>query len=164
MTHRIAVTGHRLASLGGYSVNTTDNLLSLALTSLCPHIDTDTEVVSGMALGWDQAMAMACNLLSISFTAAVPFYGMGDRWPESSQEHLRGLLSVAHEVVIVSPGKYAAWKMYARNKWMIDWAMGGECVALWSGAPKGGTHHAVSYAHKVGLPVRNLWDEWQGYL
>ena len=69
----IAATGHRPDKLGGYGSIVADRLFHLAyetLEELAP-----TLVISGMALGWDMAVAEAAFCLDIPFHAYRPFEG-----------------------------------------------------------------------------------------
>jgi hypothetical protein len=74
--------------------------------------------LSGMALGWDLAVAKACTILGVPFLAAVPFAGQENIWPRESKELYHELLAQASEVVIVSSGGYARWKFIARDHYM----------------------------------------------
>lgn len=105
----LAVTGHRPDKLGGYNERTQRDLISLArieLARLEPH-----HVITGMALGWDQAIAQAAIDLDIPFTAAVPFQGQEDRWPHDSQREYRRLIAEAYRLAYVCRLGYAPWKM-----------------------------------------------------
>ncbi len=151
----ISGTGHRPQRLGGYGEPVYRRLVTLAgaaLDNLKP-----THVVSGMALGWDQALAEAAYQRGIPFTAAVPFQGQESQWPASSQAKYRDLLSKADRVQIVSEGGYSAWKMQRRNEWMVR--NSNLVIALWDGSPSG-TSHAVEAAKRVGRQVVNLWPFW----
>ena len=82
----IAVTGHRHDKLGGYSPTAFRTLQVLAeqeLIKLAP-----TTVLTGMALGWDQAVAAACVKLGLPFVACVPFAGQDRIWPAQSSAGL----------------------------------------------------------------------------
>ena len=152
----IAVTGHRPNKLGGYLDHAKDKLRHVAKEMLCSH--NPSLVLTGMALGLDQAVAEACCELWIPFVACVPFEGQESAWPQGSQRRYRGLLAAAKQVVIVSPGGYSADKMQVRNEYMVD-----NCqylVALWDGT-SGGTGNCVEYAEKVGKPWVNLYDYWR---
>lgn len=115
--------------------------------------------VSGMALGWDTAWAVAALRLGVPLVATVPFEGHDATWHPWDRSVHAAILRAASRVVAVSPGGYAAWKMHARNRWMVD-----NCdavAALWSGASTGGTAACVAYAKSVGRRVENLWPEWR---
>ncbi len=114
------------------------------------------KVISGMALGWDQAVAAACVALGIPFVAAVPFRGQENTWPAQARERYDRLLDAADEVTIVSSTE-AADPMQVRNCWMVDRA--DAVLALWDGS-WGGTFNCVTYARKVGRPITNLWVRW----
>jgi uncharacterized phage-like protein YoqJ len=157
----IAGTGHRPPTLGlTYQTQDRKILESFAIDSLRKH--AITEIISGMANGWDQALTYVAIELGISFTAAVPFHGQESQWPEAGQAHYNALLSKAKEVVVVCEGGYARWKFYARDKWMVDHA--DVIFALWSGIKKSGTTDTVLYAKKKNKQVINLWEDWNKWL
>jgi uncharacterized phage-like protein YoqJ len=171
----IAGTGHRpdkLVPVGqnGYSDEVfwrlseflTDKLLTLAVVAPNFNIN-ETTLITGMALGWDQALAEACNQTGIEYIAAVPFEGQESVWPSKAKERYASLLKRAKEVQIVSPGGYAAWKMQARNIWMVDrLGEGDKLLALWNKTP-GGTANCVKYAESKGKTIVNCWEEWQEF-
>ena len=158
----LAATGHRPDKLGGYDRHTIFALNQFAWQTL-KKIKPD-KVISGMALGWDQAVAQAAIELDIPLIAAIPFEGQGSRWPEKSQARWKELVDNAYQVQIVCPGGYAPWKMQKRNEWMVD-----NCeylLALWDGS-EGGTENCIEYAHKKiskinskMMAIDNVWDEW----
>lgn len=151
----VAATGHRPDKLGGYAIGPATQRLILARRWL--EVVRPSSVISGMALGWDQAWAQAAVDLGIPFVAAVPFIGQEKAWPPMSQFAFEQLLKCAAEVVIVSRGGYSVRAMHARNEWMVD-----HCdllAALWDGT-SGGTDGCVAYAAKVGRPMVNLWPGW----
>lgn len=153
----VAGTGHRPEKLGGYETWAYNALVVTAMTVL--HSLKPGKVISGMALGWDQALAEAALRMGVPFTAAIPFKGQESRWPKESQERYRWLLGKADEVVDTSEGQpYHPRLMQVRNEWMVD-----NCdllVALFDGTP-GGTANCVKYAKRVGRPVRNYYRTWQ---
>lgn len=155
----VAVTGHRMDKLGGYTPSATSAVLRTArwaLSDLRP-----SHVITGMALGWDQAIAEACIDLNIPFTAAVPFEGQELRWPaESQRTYSRLLRQAAHIHHVCEPG-YAAWKMQKCNQWMVDQLTSPDAllVALWDGTD-GGTANCVRYAESRSIPYRNAWPAY----
>ncbi len=154
----IAATGHRPNKLGGYTDQVKQRLLDLATAALKHY--KPTHVISGMALGWDQAVALAAVNLNIPFIAAVPFKGQESQWPQSSKDDYQTLLDLAQEVIIVCPGDYSPEKMQKRNEWMVE-----KCemlLALWDGSP-GGTKNCIDYAKRDANPIVNLWDSWLKY-
>jgi uncharacterized phage-like protein YoqJ len=151
-----AATGHRPQKLGGFGSSIRLKLKELARQFL--ETTKPEKVITGMALGWDQAWAEAAVGLAIPFIAAVPFARQESTWPEPSQRLYRDLLVQAAETVIVLPGGYAPYKMQVRNEWMVDRA---DCVvALWDGT-SGGTANCIAYANKTGKPIINLWSQWR---
>lgn len=153
-----AGTGHRPEELGGYGEDASEKLTDFAICIL--PLWQPSKLISGVALGWDQALARACSLLGKPWIAAVPFEGQESIWPETAQIAYRELLSKASEIVIVCEGGYAPWKMEKRNEWMVDRAVSG-MLALWNGVQTGGTYNCIKYARKVGRPVHNLWPGWE---
>jgi uncharacterized phage-like protein YoqJ len=115
-------------------------------------------VISGVALGWDQALATACTELSIPWDAYVPFVGQQLRWPHDSQARYHTLIQSARRTVVVSTGGYAAWKLQRRNEAMVDDAT--SVLALYDGMQQGGTYNCVQYAEKKKRQIINLWDRW----
>lgn len=153
-----AGTGHRPDKLGGYSEAVTARLVDLARAALLHY--RPEKVISGMALGWDTALALAALELGIPLIAAIPFEGQEKAWPAVSQARYRDILSRATEIVIVSAGRYSGWKMQVRNEWMVD-----RCdilLALWDGS-EGGTRNCLRYAERKGTQVSNLWVSWMRY-
>lgn len=151
----ISGTGHRPDKLGGYGKEAHDRLVTIACTGLGDVKGDVTRVISGGALGWDQALAEAALRLGLPLTLALPFAGFWSKWPKASQDYLELLVSRADKVVYVCEGDYAPWKMQERNKWMVD--NSDTVLALWNGTD-GGTANCVKYATKVGKPIVNLWE------
>jgi uncharacterized phage-like protein YoqJ len=135
-------TGHRPNKLGGYSKAVKDQLEDLASWALLKTQEKKgpLKVISGMAQGWDWALAEAAIQLELPWIAAVPCDGQESRWPTETQKDYRYLLGLATEVVVVNPGPYVGWKMQARNAWMVEHADG--VLALWNGTP-GGTANCL---------------------
>jgi uncharacterized phage-like protein YoqJ len=157
----VAGTGHRPTKLLGYGLIQHDQLVEFAVRML---EDFKTEfgsypekVISGMALGWDMALAVAALRLGIPLLAAIPCDGQERLWPAESRRQYRDILQAATEVVNVNPGPYAHWKMLSRDYWMVD-----NCsllLALWNGS-NGGTAHTVIYAQSINCTIRNVWNQF----
>lgn len=148
-------TGHRPDKLGGYNIETTNKLIQIASTWLREY--KPTKIISGMALGWDTALASAAISNEIPLIAAVPFKGQESRWPTESQKEFNRILNKATSIVYVSDGGYAAWKMQVRNEWMVNNA--DVVLALYNGDASGGTHNCLEYAKKKEKQVVNLWEK-----
>lgn len=153
----LAGTGHRPDRLGGYdNERAAKNLLTLcriALENLKPD-----EVISGMAQGFDTALAISAIKLRIPFTAAVPFRGQEDTWPQLAQENYHWVLKQAKVVIYVSQGGYSAGKMHARNAWMVRRC--DKLLALYNGSSLGGTSNCIMYAERVDKEIIHLWQDW----
>ena len=113
-------------------------------------------IISGMALGFDQAFAWAAVDLGIPFVAAVPFEGQERNWPHESQLEYNNLLEKAAKVIHVCTPGYAPWKMQKRNEWMVD--KGTALLAFWNGT-KGGTSNCVKYARSKNKVIYHITPE-----
>ena len=111
----LGFTGHRPASLpGNYSDRTNRALLNTANFILAEY--EPTKVISGMALGWDTAVAECAVNRGISLIAAVPFESQPSRWLKSSQDRYQSLLNQAERIEIISAGDYSPEAMQLRNR------------------------------------------------
>lgn len=151
----IAATGHRPNKLGGYGQPVLDKLIGSAIRYLGEQ--KPEMAITGMAQGWDTAWAIAALGLKIPLLCAIPFEGQFSKWPIESQLLWSEIIGKANNVVFVYKGEYAAWKLLARNKWMVDHC--DKICALWDGS-SGGTAHCVAYARKKNKPIDNVWDDF----
>lgn len=155
-----AGTGHRPDKLGGYDDPIYWRALNLALWHLKEH--PCHVVISGMANGWDQAIAKAAMLHRIPFIAAVPFKGQEGTWPKSRRHHYHNLLECADHVEIIDPDVRDFTEMRKafdkRNRWMVDRCT--HLVTLWNGTP-GGTANCIRYAQRVNRKTYDLWPYWE---
>jgi uncharacterized phage-like protein YoqJ len=160
----LSVTGHRPDKLGGYGEKNRKLLIEYAMESL-DFIDADytvEKVLTGMALGWDQAIAEACIRLDRPFVAVIPFYEQPLRWPEESRKRYKELLNCAEKVICPSNSMgYAVYKMQLRNEYMVD--QSSYVLALWNGSD-GGTKNCVEYARKKNVPIVNCWRDWLTFI
>jgi uncharacterized phage-like protein YoqJ len=153
----IAVSGHRPGKLGGYGADVLQRATRLAtkyLRALEPK-----QVITGMALGWDTACALAAIKLQIPFIAALPFKGQDARWTREQRAMYRLILDHSDEIVMVSRLNTVE-AFQTRNVWMADHCE--EVLALWDGSP-GGTAHMIRYATGPGRwrKIYNAWEEWE---
>ena len=149
-------SGHRPDKLGGYDKAAQRIVYHTALYAL---LDSNPKwIISGMALGWDQALAYAAVQLGIPFVAAIPFEGMENKWVESSRNFYNKLRSLAKKEIIVSEGEYSAEKMQLRNVWMADHCQ--FAIVLWDGS-SGGTGNFIKYAQEIDLPIKNYWEKFE---
>jgi uncharacterized phage-like protein YoqJ len=151
----LAATGHRPDKLGGYDAETEKKLIDFAMSTLREH--HPSTVISGMAIGWDMAIAMAAIRLKIPFWAYLPFVGQELRWPSTTRLLYHAVLRKAQRTVVCSEGGFSKSAMQVRNMRMVD-----DCehiVALWNGST-GGTANCIHYAQGQGRPYTNYWPEW----
>lgn len=174
----IAGTGHRpdklvARGLNAYSTEQFARLEDLA-KAVIGHLEPKC-VMSGMALGWDMALASAAAELKVPYIAAIPFRGQQAKWKTQLWKDLYdALLGTATTVLVSAPdvdneSPYGdiVKALYKRNEDMLDaiaeYQPDSALVALWNGGPKGGTAHAVKAAQKRGLPMRNFWSSWTAH-
>ena len=160
----VGVTGHRPHKLGGWNRGIHDALGAFALDPL--QSERPQGVITGMALGWDQAVAVACVRLGIPFVAAVPFEGQESRWNDQQQGDYQKLLLCASQVQIVSERDAVeeagvVWAMQKRNEWIVDNSL--RLLALWDGSA-GGTANCVNYARYGRREIKNVWPEWEDWM
>jgi uncharacterized phage-like protein YoqJ len=157
-----AATGHRPLKLGGFTAFAQGKLMGFALREIenMASADASLKLICGMADGWDMAVASACVDSAIPFIAAVPFHGQSDLWPVETQRRYFKLLKEAESVTVVCAGTYDAWKMQARNQWMVQRA--DKILALHDGS-KGGTWNCIKYAIEQKKEVVNLWGKWEKF-
>lgn len=162
---KVAGTGHRPNKLGGYSEEVYQKLVLTAMHYLT--ILNATEAISGMALGWDMALAQAAINYQIPFIAAVPFGGQESMWPPATRERYHHLLKQAKEVVYVSPPGFSSAKMQKRNEWMVDQLdpTTDKLLAMWDGT-NGGTANCLRYANTKGFSIQNgiIINAYQDFL
>ena len=152
----VAGTGHRPQKLGGFG----DDIFNRLVYIVEDWLDTNPKydiVISGMALGFDQALAIAAHNMKKKLILAIPFKGMEKVWPEKAKERYRYILSISDETIVVSKGGYNRKKLFYRNKWMVEHA--DAILALWSGS-SGGTMACINYAKKMKVPVYNIWNDF----
>ncbi len=147
----VAFSGHRqVKSSSAVRMAVRDFLISVH------NAHRDLMVLSGGAVGFDTIVADCCVELGIPFTLVLPFPPdvMTAKWPRSSRDHLRSLMDEAFDVVVLSDHfSFAGYQV--RNEHMVDQA--DLLCAYWDGS-RGGTTNTVEYAHRKGVPVKNLWQ------
>lgn len=153
----LSVTGHRVHLLGGYHVQPRlEHLALVTLADIRPSL-----VCTGMALGWDQAVATACISLDIPFVAVVPGFALNgsqySRWPVAAQAQYHKLLHAAHEVETL-PWAGAGREFHYRDLRLVERC--DEMLALWNGDPSTGTGKTVRMCQDARKPVRNVWGAW----
>lgn len=151
----VAGTGHRPNKLGGFNNKAFLKLVKIAEDWI--HTNKPEKIISGMAQGWDQALAQAAVNCGIPFIAALPFKGQEIRWSQKSQRYYNRLLSKAEQIVYVCDEGYEAYKMQLRNEWMVD--NSNLVLAMWDGTT-GGTLNCLKYAYANQIKVINLYETW----
>lgn len=143
MTITIGVTGHRqfLHSTLSIMQNARQRLLELGAE----------QVITGMALGFDQLICDVCIELGIPFIAAIPCKDQEKLWTIPQQERYHALLSKSAAIIMVDDGEYAPWKMMKRNQYIVDHS--GLILSYWTGTKQGGTAQCLRYAKNRKVKV-----------
>lgn len=116
-----------------------------------------SEIITGMARGWDLAVARAAYDVGVPYCAAIPFAGQPNLWVTADQVEWAWAVQRASRQVVVS--KYPLdIAFHRRNQWIVDNSH--ELCSLWDGRDHGGTRHCVLYAEGLGVTVRPLWEPW----
>lgn len=152
----ICGTGHRPDKLGGYNDFSHNKLIKIAekyITNLNPE-----KVISGMAIGWDTALAEATINLGKYLICAIPFKGQESMWNKESQIKYNKILDNAYEIWYTSDAGYELYKMQVRNEWMVD--NSDLVLAMWNGT-KGGTYNCIQYAKKMNKPIVNAYEDFR---
>jgi len=152
----VSGTGHRPNKLGGYSPQANTKLVGIILKWL--RENKVEKVISGMALGWDTALAHAAEIEGIYLLCAIPFEGQELIWPRESKIIYNSILDNAHEVVVTSSGGYSPAKMQIRNQWMVD--NSDLVLAMWDGTT-GGTYNCIKYAESKNKQIINLYSQFK---
>lgn len=156
----VAVTGHRpdKPGMGGYGPDAFRRLRRFAYYWFDNH--HADKVITGMAQGWDLAVAYACRELEIPYVAAIPYYKQDSKWPIAARLLYRELCNYATETMVIADS-YSNEAYHLRNRWLVEHC--DQLWALWNGDFRGGTAATVRYAEEYGVPVVNLWNEWIKY-
>lgn len=145
---------------------------------------------SGMAIGWDQAIAEACLNLSVQFEAHVPLVGQELVWRNMETiARFHRLLAASSALYIYhdvewngsiwkartrfTPSVYqelepnivtkeeAARLMNLRNIGLLDNPTRVDLlIALWNGS-QGGTGNCIRDAGRRRIPIQNCWHIWK---
>lgn len=109
------------------------------------------EVITGMALGFDQLVAEVCSDINVPFCAAIPCKEQEKMWNKAQKEKYYLLLAKASRTIYVDDGEYAPWKMQKRNQWIVDNC--NEMLSYWDGSKEGGTANCLKYAKNMKRKV-----------
>ena len=114
--------------------------------------------ISGMARGCDLYFAEAVLELrerhdDIELECARPCETQADSWPRAQQERYRSILDRCNYETLVQH-RYDRFCMIRRNQYMVDRSQ--RLIAVYNGAPKGGTYQTLLYAMRKGLTTHVL--------
>ncbi len=150
-------TGHRPQDLPNkFEYNWKKDILNIQKFILENNI---TKVITGMALGFDQALAVAVIKLKdtghkIHLEAAIPCNGQDNSWNIEYKKLYRYILKKCDSKVIISD-EYTQTCMQDRNKYMVD--NSDIVLAFYNGKGFGGTYNCIQYAKSVKKPIVNIY-------
>lgn len=109
-----------------------------------------TTFLTGMALGvdlWGAELILELKKRrpGLQLIAAIPCEGQANHWSAEQQERYFNILHRCDEIVLISH-HYTRDCMFRRNRWLVDHA--DFVLAVYNGAPTGGTAYTVRYACK----------------
>lgn len=165
---KIGVTGHRPEKLiGGWKAyqNGGDGLyIPVGFLNHYFRALGVTELVSGMAVGFDTIAAYALDE-DCKLHAYIPFEGHHKKWQKYEQDAFEHIMEQSYVIPHIPEFKPTTYQevcmmLNKRNQDIVDSGIE-VLVALWNGTP-GGTGNCVKYAQKQGVTVLNVWDvyEW----
>lgn len=158
---RVIAAGHRPDRLEGYTDQAWDSISQFALDAIRQRQGKIDVVYTGMAQGWEMAVAHACAALGIPFVVMAAFSDQEKFWSGTAQDRYRRLLEKAQEAITVSPGPYSPEKTREKDKLLL--ANGDVLLALWNG-DVGGTERIIREANSRGIIVANLWPFYEKYV
>jgi len=160
----ISFTGHRpkdLPSEFGYDYNSPAWRATIDKTKDGIKYYKPTQVITGMALGYDQAALIAANelrkegLWNGKIIGDLPFPESGKG--QMSNEQWQGYLDMLDEINYLANGYNGNKQIYQdRNELMVD--NSDLVMALYNGANHGGTYNDLVYAKKKGVPAVNIYN------
>ncbi len=112
------------------------------------------KIISGLALGFDQLLAVIGFRNNIPVLGAIPFVGQESRWSERQKIIYQKIIEKCSETVIVSNGDYAVWKLMDRNKYIVD--NSNVIISYFSGKPSG-TSNCLNYAKSINKQIINIY-------
>lgn len=158
MSYHISITGHRPGRLqGGYNL---EHPLHISLFKEIYDIleffvgsKQHVTLHTGMALGVDTVFALAGIQLKqrypnqVKLVAEIPCLGQERMWSTQDQSLYREILTFMDDKTIYQQ-KYTKSCMFERNRGMVK--ASDLVLAVYDDSGKGGTHHAVEEARRLG--------------
>lgn len=141
-----------ISGTGNRELYTTEEELRQAILEIFEK-EQPTKIISGMAIGFDQIFAEVAVKYQVPFIAAVPIVEQASIWPIKAQEKYLKLLELAAEVIVVSESPYAAWKLHARNEWMVD---NSDALVVYNNKTDGGAVACLNYTKRRNKRIIEL--------
>lgn len=144
----ISGTGHRPNKLGNdytYKSPLCQNIMKCCIKLIETY--KPSEIISGMALGFDTMWALMALKCHIPLICAIPHPNQHKVWPKASRDLYERILSHAESIVYVTSGPYEKGCEQKRNEWMVD--RGNLLFGIHDGS-FGGTYNCIEYAKDRG--------------
>jgi hypothetical protein len=151
----VAATGHRWSRLDIPRTPAAEARLVAIARAFLEHLRPD-QAISGLALGWDTAFALAAVQLKIPLVVCMPGKrGQQEaRWDWGDQGTHEWLVRQSVEHSWIGGDLPFPKACVERDEYMVGRA--GLICALWNGQPSG-TGTTVRFAERRDLEVVNLW-------
>jgi predicted Rossmann fold nucleotide-binding protein DprA/Smf involved in DNA uptake len=154
----IAFTGHRPKDL---PPEISYQQFAGRMDALLPRLELSDPliVVAGGALGVDTWAAEWAISRKIELHLVLPFTPevMGKWWGPMDRARLNAHMGMAIHTRILHEGAYDVAFYQRRNEAMVNLA--DVVVAVWSGKRGGGTWNCITYAHKQGKSIVNIFRD-----
>lgn len=151
-----AASGHRSVE----AENTAER--QYPLTALARHMLLSlrpSAVISGMALGWDLAIAEAALANDFPLICAVPHWGQCKNFPTEQLDRWKRCINNCQWLHVNNP-VYQPDIYLQRNNWMIN-NCNSVLALLDPSATQGGTRYTIDLARSKGKKITNAWTMWQ---
>lgn len=164
-SNKIFVSGPRPQNLGLKNLDPfSDEVFDVLIDFVTPHLIKvrekypDVIVRAGMALGFDQAIAMACYINEIPFIAVIPGSWQSSKWSDQQKKRYNQLLHVSMTVENLElPSTDYKSALMTRNIHLLNGCIGGIVMNLESS----GTLDTVKKCDTMGLRFLDIGEEWK---
>jgi ribA/ribD-fused uncharacterized protein len=161
----IFVSGPRPQNLGLKNLDPfSDEVFDVLIDFVTPHLIKvrekypDVIVKTGMALGFDQAIAMACYINEIPFIAVIPGSWQSSKWNDQQRKRYDQLIHVSMAVENLElPSTDYRSALMTRNTHLLKGCIGGIVLNLGSS----GTLDTVKKCDTMGLRFLDIGEEWK---
>lgn len=152
----ISCTGHRPKYLPcGYDENHPWLISLIEDLNYWIRTNQPSQIISGVAIGWDTWVAEAALVNNIPLLCYIPFKGQEQKWPQKAQDRYNDIIKASKASVYISKA-YHPNVFFDRNRDMVDDS--DTILSLLSpDVTSGGTYFTVNYARAQKKSIINFW-------